>query len=186
MKIDLEELFSTAPISNRNGEEPQETCSMLCYIDDMDLYGEDEADAMACLSAKSTYRWDEELERLMNHQPCPTWDEHLERIRHGLPVYTEWAVRVMRAMGAIPLSKYIDCLKRCTSEYALMQSLAQQLPENATYQQAANELYDLFMSLGYNSAEMASSKENAQCMALFRAFFAPINQIVSDLSSNSA
>ena len=65
------------------------------------------------------------------------WEQTLERVSQGLPRSESHAVSVVQAFGAMPLDDYM-----ATYPIALKELRSQlQLSEGATYQEAANKLY---------------------------------------------
>lgn len=128
---------------------------------------------------------DERLERLRDSPPNPSWTERLDRVRQGLPVHNEHAVRTMRAMGSMPLKRYIACLNPFSYEFSILYPLQQELPEDATYQQAADELYSLLMAAGASKTGAEAMTEIRHCASVFHAFVLPFTQVLKDLSSTS-
>lgn len=109
--------------------------------------------------------------------PLSTWEETLDRIRRGLPVRDEHAVNVVRAMGAMPVTDYINCLSPDDNVRTLLyQALKRRRLENATYQQAADELYRVLM------ASERSKEEDEHCLDLLYICIKPIYQLISDLA----
>lgn len=110
-------------------------------------------------------------------EPLPTWEETLDRVRRGLPVRDEHAVNVVRAMGAMPVADYIDCLSPDdTVRTLLYQTLKRRRLENATCQQAADELYQVL------AASERSKEEDERCLDLLYICIKPIYQLISDLA----
>lgn len=176
-------------INFENQQEHPDACSD--DLIDWDLIPDfDEADAAEFFEGESfrsrVDACDETLARLRDAPPASTLEEHMDRARQGLPDRNDQAVSVMRAMGALPLTRYIECLNPFSWEYAAVKFLQQDLPEDATYQQACNELYWMFMASGCDKKGQAVVEENEKCLAMFRAFARPFTQILSDLARESA
>lgn len=169
MSIDWEELLDAS------GDELQDAYDALCDSEWEEAPWDDWEDDPWDDADMDEDDFDEEECR--EPRPLPTWEKTLDRVRRGLPVRDEHAVNVVRAMGAMPVTDYIDCLSPDdTVRTLLYQTLKRRRLENATYQQAADELYRVLM------ASERSKEEDEHCLDLLYICIKPIYQLICDLA----